>query len=548
MIKFNTKTISSVYFGEKIIEKIYKGTLKVFESWRDLIASRVPLTLMKCKGVDLLDYKIHGDSVQNGTPTPDTPIEIQSVGDKTKNILPLYGEHSYTTDNLTLKIEGNTITLDGSIKVNSQWGIYQENNELKAIVGVVGVERNTPNLTRLKAGNYTITAKYLGGSFDTVSGGLYWGLYTYKNKTNILDTRAPMRMYDSIKKFTIDNDTDVQFLVLQFTGLEDGITFNNYKIKVQLEEGPTSTDIEPYGYKIPVKVSGKNLLNKDKAEEGYFIHVSGEKRASAGYGLKVTEKIPINPSKNYFYSGMGDVSATTVTRTGYQYDKNDNPIKALSGSDGKGVYFTPEPNCAYVLLQYVKTEEQPMFYEYYINVSDDYEPYVEPIITNIYLNEPLRKIENYIDYLDFKKGKIFRNVKEVRLTGNESWDLLSTGNIYQMYTNNLKLNGKPISSCASNITSYGVTTDDRMNFGLGTFLVTNGTEIAFQLKGWTTTMSIDEWKEYLKANNIEAHYILNKPVEETIELPNIPTIKGTTIIEVDTEIQPSYMEVVYKGK
>ena len=33
-----------------------------------------------------------------------------------------------------------------------------------------------------------------------------------------------------------------------------------------------------------------------------------------------------------------------------------------------------------------------------------------------------------------------------------------------------------------------------------------------------------------------------------IELPNIPTLKGTTILSVDTNIQPSNVEVVYKGK
>ena len=33
-----------------------------------------------------------------------------------------------------------------------------------------------------------------------------------------------------------------------------------------------------------------------------------------------------------------------------------------------------------------------------------------------------------------------------------------------------------------------------------------------------------------------------------IELPNIPTLKGTSILKTDTTIQPSNLEVVYKGK
>ena len=38
------------------------------------------------------------------------------------------------------------------------------------------------------------------------------------------------------------------------------------------------------------------------------------------------------------------------------------------------------------------------------------------------------------------------------------------------------------------------------------------------------------------------------PEEEIIELPNIATFKGNTIIKVDTDIQPSNMQIEYIGK
>ena len=38
------------------------------------------------------------------------------------------------------------------------------------------------------------------------------------------------------------------------------------------------------------------------------------------------------------------------------------------------------------------------------------------------------------------------------------------------------------------------------------------------------------------------------PTEEPITLPNIVTQKGTNIIEIDTTITPSNMEVTYRGK
>jgi hypothetical protein len=45
------------------------------------------VSLEDCSKLSLVDYKIFGDSMQNGKPTPDNPIEVQSVGDRTINLL-----------------------------------------------------------------------------------------------------------------------------------------------------------------------------------------------------------------------------------------------------------------------------------------------------------------------------------------------------------------------------------------------------------------------------------------------------------------------------
>lgn len=103
----------------------------------------------------------------------------------------------------------------------------------------------------------------------------------------------------------------------------------------------------------------------------------------------------------------------------------------------------------------------------------NYGKYKIPVIvgnttTNIYLDEPLRKVGDYSDYIDFKNQKEFRNVIVNDDTGTQTIE-----------------------------NSYTGTTDS------------SGTSIS---------------------------------------LPNIPTIKGTTIFEIDTEIQPSSMYIEYKGK
>ena len=40
-----------------------------------------PLTIVGSKNGNVKDYKIYGNSVQNGEPTPDNPVEVQSVGE-----------------------------------------------------------------------------------------------------------------------------------------------------------------------------------------------------------------------------------------------------------------------------------------------------------------------------------------------------------------------------------------------------------------------------------------------------------------------------------
>lgn len=43
-------------------------------------------------------------------------------------------------------------------------------------------------------------------------------------------------------------------------------------------------------------------------------------------------------------------------------------------------------------------------------------------------------------------------------------------------------------------------------------------------------------------------FLLDAPITETVELPEIPTLDGTTVIDVDTSVQPSEMQIKYKSK
>ena len=192
----------------------------------------------------------------------------------------------------------------------------------------------------------------------------------------------------------------------------------------------------------------------------------------------------------------------------------------------------------------------------------NYGKYKIPVIvgnttTNIYLDEPLRKIGDYADYIDFKNSKVIRNIAKKVLNGTEDWGL--PGTIISDYSSyriinfipNLPLQ-TPIEEllCThfealpksqyqqepiqNKVTSYG-------NTNQIIILVSNNIADS---NNQTTTAN---WINWLSNNNITLYYS-KQPTEETVALPNIPTIKGTTVIEIDTKIQPSNMYIKYKGK
>lgn len=67
-----------------------------------------PLTIVGSKNGNVKDYKIYGNSVQNGEPTPDNPVEVQSVGEydeesgKYKVPIAVKGEKNTETVNIYL--------------------------------------------------------------------------------------------------------------------------------------------------------------------------------------------------------------------------------------------------------------------------------------------------------------------------------------------------------------------------------------------------------------------------------------------------------------
>ena len=185
----------------------------------------------------------------------------------------------------------------------------------------------------------------------------------------------------------------------------------------------TDTGSEYYGkYKIPITVRGKNLFDKDHALvfNGYF---SGGKIVN--YNPTVSDLaiicISCKPNTSYtisrqiqskrfrFASSTMPPGTDTILNTFSAYDNQMN-----------GIITTGENDIYLYVWFYNKTVDIGYTYQEIMNgiqieegvIATEYEPHIEPITQNIYLDEPLRKVGDYADYIDFKNQKVVRKVKE----------------------------------------------------------------------------------------------------------------------------------------
>ena len=349
-------------------------------------AEGVPCVLEYSKGKNMRNYEVYGNSVQDGTPTPESPVEIQSVGDlTTKNLI------DYTT----------VSTRSGTTAAFIDNGFVYTGNYYFSFDG-----------SFLEIGNtYVMSWNFEGDDTLTPTWRLAYEDGTY---SSIVRNGVSLKIAQSVSKILVYPEMSKTTYTTTFTN-------------IQLEEGSTATEYEPYHkYDIPITVTG------------------------------------------------------TRSET-----------------------------------------------------------------THIYLDEPLRKVGDYADYIDFKNQKVVRKVKELTLDGTETWykgtTMADTIAFYIKPNNILNLSNQySILSDKFIIKSSGVSSIDNE------FAQNTGINVYFKInKSRLNSETIDEMKAWVTANNIQLYYILAIPTEETISLPALKTFKGTNIMTVDTAVLPSNIKAKY---
>ena len=193
---------------------IINGYLFNYNNGKFLKSGRVSSTtneivLEESKESDLIDLKVYGNSIQNGTPTPTNPVEVKSVGDKTVNIF---------DGNIEI---GNYSNTTGE-KLNATTS-YRSTNK-------IDVEPNQEYCFSVNGEKQSILFRWLfykDGNFVS-------------SKTS---SNGVVTVPDGVNQMTWHSTA----LKNSFTEIPD---------KSQIQKGSTVTEYEPYNkYKISIEVS-----------------------------------------------------------------------------------------------------------------------------------------------------------------------------------------------------------------------------------------------------------------------------------------------------
>ena len=417
-------------------------------------------------------------------------------------------------------------------------------------------------------------------------------LITYSCSRTVSREYNNLRCYDANKQYVGTGGTNAN------TGnpLNNGVSFGTFMItnesvayirfndksndlttKYMLVEGEytesTMPSYEPYGYKVPVMVEGKNLLQNTattQTKNGVTFTVNEDKSiscngtASSNAFFKIGD---IQLKKNCIMSGCpedGDNNSYIM-----RLYNNGSVFKTDSGN---GVLINSEIQNGYAEIRIAAgyTCDNLTFYPMIrlAEIEDNtYEPYHEPTTTNIYLDNPIRTVEDEVEYIDYSEQKQHRvrknllqntattqTINGVTFTVNNDKSITCNGTatgttaitINTIFSiNSTKISGCPMggswSSFELDLLNINTNNVDVIDTGNGAVIQNeNSYRVRIRIASGYTCNNLTFYPMIRKADiedNTYEPYIENTEVDVT--LPAIPTLDGTNTLSIGTTVQPS---------
>lgn len=339
----------------------------------------------------------------------------------------------------------------------------------------------------------------------------------------------------------------------------------NARYRLMITEGQTASPYEPYTggkpspshdypqqiknvgkwneekqkYEVDVRVTGKNLFDKDSVQLNVEFGDANSDFISMKDGWFVSDFIPVFSGKTYFISGK---------KTGYGYklyDIDKHFIKNIQLTHGR---LSVEDGINYVRINGEMKDLKNIQVELGTTATS-YEPYYKEQTATITMDEPLRGIGKYQDKIT--KDGIARRIRSVMLNGNEDWKLYgSNGNINNFgYILREAISNNVGQRSSLTFSSYksGVWATDR----LGQDMFARIIRINLPKDVFPDVETLRNW---LSQSKTTLQYVLEKEVivpisqSEQDAIRALTTYHPTTVITVDDGDVDAGIEVEYAVK
>lgn len=560
IIKAN-KQIGFIYKNNESIDKILKDGDVVFERGflRERTSTTLPITFGGV-GKDLKDYKTYGNTYQKTTTGKNKYGILSAEGRSYGNSLPTSVStniviDNYGMNNIEFHIIGNSYYIallpTFQLNANTEYIItYTRENSIvsgyaRRYIYAVDENNNYSLIHALNSGD--------GGNktyqFTTPSNGKIAVAFGYSNgssgntsKVTNLMVRLATESDDTFEPYTGGQSSPNPDYPQEIVSCGD-----RTKNLFLASDTPTSTYRATY-----------SKINKNSFSLNYNQENSSNSSSHIRIDFDVSQ---FKPNTQYTISKKNTTSGVAFNNAGairsYINGSNGNVI-----TEDSFTFTTPNEITSlgmYFYLGYSNTiqgESTITFYDVQLeegSTATSYEPYgykipvnVNNVITNIYLDEPLRRIEDYFDYIDFINGKVVRQLGEIILNGSESWGI-ANGILYRTTTSSLI--GSGINVCSTHFigaSSQGSTANVRDNNPNNSICTASSGSARLYIKS-SQFDSESSFKTWLQSNNVTVDYVLATPTEESITLPNIPTVDGNNTLNIETEIAPSQVYIKYKS-
>lgn len=233
--------------GVRVESLSFTGTFEFATTAPPKIAAGSQITLADCANAALSGLVLYGKTEQSGTPTPESPAPLVSVGDSGSVVAPLAGKNLWDNANATIKYGKSVVTMTET-GFDFVRGSY-----------VGGIRVNT-TIPIVKGQTVTFSFSYSGAA-------TYCYIYTDESQTKALTSKVGKVTYTA----TEDYPEATFVVIINSNGTDTTVT------NIQVEFGSEVTDYEAFKPIQTLQISTPNgLSGVPVSSEGNYTDENGQ--------------------------------------------------------------------------------------------------------------------------------------------------------------------------------------------------------------------------------------------------------------------------------